>query len=183
MFILPTVYSNAMNFVLDVASFVTPPTVATAAAAAKLATTRLLEDFAKSIPSTRDVASSIESRIPDMTRVVELKSTVVVLVEDNKLYLLTSLFALLAIVLVCCIPLNDDNAKRKCKEKSKNAQFVTAKKAEDEDSTASSSGSSSISSSSSLDDDKESASTRGDINVGIESTPSFEEFLKIAAVH
>lgn len=176
MLILPTVFSNAMDFVLEVASSVTPPTVATAAAEAKLVATRLLEDFAASIPSPRDVASSIESRIPDMTRVVELKSTVVVLVEDNKVYLLTSMFALLAIVLVCCIPLNDDDAKRKCEEKSKYAQFVKVKKVEDECSTASSPGSSSISSSSSLDDEKDIAST-------IESTPSFEEFLKIAAIH
>ena len=48
MFILPTVFSNAMDFVLEVASSVTPPTVATAAAEAKLAATRLLEDFAAS---------------------------------------------------------------------------------------------------------------------------------------
>ena len=116
-------YSAAVNFIRDAASSVIPPT---AVAEAKVAAARLLNQLVSSVPSratakdaafayARDVASSIGSRVPDdPTRAVSL------LVAENKVLLLSLIFALFAVLLVRSIPSSSsDGLQEQIKEGTK----------------------------------------------------------------
>ncbi len=192
----PTAFAATVTFVRDVASSaysLIPPSAATAATDAKVASARVLERLYSHIPSrpasgarvaaheyAREVASSIGSCLPDATRrVVELKSNVVAHVADNRIYLLSMLFALFAVLLVLAIPLWTDEDSTQVTKKA-------ATEVEDECSTTTSSGSS-LDGGASTQDGSDAPCYDDDDNddndyvVSSPSmTPSFEEFLKIA---
>lgn len=202
--VLPTVYAAAYTFVRDVASSASsliPPSAATAATDAKVATARVLEHLYAHIPScptaaarvaayeyAHEVASSIGSCLLDATRrVLELKSNVVAHVADNRIYLLSMLFALFAVLIILAIPLSTD-------EDSAQATKKAVTEVEDECSMPPSSSScgcdSSLDGGASTQDgsdapsfDNDDDDNNDDNNYVVSSpstTPSFEEFLKIA---